>query len=109
MNTKKVKNTHFEMLFQRARNKNEERWRKKIEKYQREGKSKRKAEKRTEKKLKAEDVKEVLRMYRKHITNTFHLEHGTIQKRVMNDIYDSMDDGIGLEQAIQTAVRKNRC
>ena len=102
-------NLVFADLFRKATTKNEEMWQRKIAKYEQEGLSLNEAEKKAEEKTKKEDVKHVLRMYRKYLTYAFQLENGTIHQRVMSDIREFMEDGMGLPQAIQSAVRKQKC
>ena len=94
-------------MYRKASNNNEKSWRKKVEKYERDGMSNDEAKKKADSKIVAEDTTHVLRMYSQLLLHTFQLEHGVIHQRVMEDVHELVSEGMILEQAIQSAIKKH--
>ncbi|XP_021369693.1 zinc finger homeobox protein 4-like [Mizuhopecten yessoensis] len=89
-----------------AREKNEEQWQKKLEKYENQGISHSEAKSKADMKLKDEDLKEFLGYYGKLISYLLQLRHGRLHGEVIESIENYMAEGMDSEKAIRVTLRQ---
>ena len=72
------------------------------------GMEEKEAKQRAEKKLKEEDLKELLKQYGILIKNIMRIRYGPIHKTIMKSISEFVDDGYEKGKSIRMALRKYR-
>jgi len=96
----------FTQLAELAREQNEDKWESKVDKYIKDGQTEEEARLKANRKLKDEDLDQMMFRYHSLIQYILQLKNGSLHLKVMKMVDDLIQDGMDYNKAIKIAIRK---